>query len=109
MRCQAYESCKGGDYIGKFGIEKSFEAFLNALSEIGFNGALAIEREAVTPDVLLHNYRHPSRPLRGAMAPTDRFRAAVQEAKIGPSKDIPHVRREVIVKYVTDLQLLGML
>jgi fatty acid CoA ligase FadD9 len=58
---------------------------------------------------LLHNYRHPSRPLRGAMAPTDRFRAAVQEAKIGPSKDIPHVRREVIVKYVTDLQLLGML
>ncbi|BBZ06358.1 oxidoreductase [Mycolicibacterium doricum] len=58
---------------------------------------------------LLHNYRHPSRPLRGAMAPTDRFRAAVQEAKIGPSKDIPHVRREVIVKYVTDLQLLGLL
>lgn len=28
LRCQAYELCKGGDYIGKFGIEKSFEAFL---------------------------------------------------------------------------------
>lgn len=58
---------------------------------------------------LLHNYRHPSRPLRGAMAPTDRFRAAVQEAKIGADKDIPHVTREVIVKYVTDLQQLGQL
>ena len=58
---------------------------------------------------LLHNYRHPSRPIRGSMAPTDRFRATVQEAKIGPDKDIPHVTREVIVKYVTDLQLLGLL
>ena len=43
------------------------------------------------------------------MAPTDRFRAAVQDAKIGPDKDIPHVTPEVIVKYVTDLQLLGLL
>jgi fatty acid CoA ligase FadD9 len=33
----------------------------------------------------------------------------VQEAKIGPDKDIPHVTREVIVKYITDLELLGLL
>jgi fatty acid CoA ligase FadD9 len=58
---------------------------------------------------LLHNYQTPERPIRGSMAPTDRFRAAVQEAKIGPDKDIPHVTREVIVKYITDLQLLGLL
>ncbi len=43
------------------------------------------------------------------MAPTDVFRTAVQEAKIGPDKDIPHVTREIIVKYITDLELLGLL
>ena len=58
---------------------------------------------------LLHNYQRPEMPIRGSIAPTDRFRAAVQDAKIGPDKDIPHVSPEVIVKYVTDLQLLGLL
>jgi fatty acid CoA ligase FadD9 len=58
---------------------------------------------------LLHNYQHPQTPINGSMAPTDRFRAAVQEAKIGPDKDIPHVSEPVIVKYITDLQLLGLL
>lgn len=58
---------------------------------------------------LLHNYQRPETPIRGSMAPTDRFRTAVQDAKIGPDKDIPHVTRDVIVKYVTDLQLLGLL
>lgn len=58
---------------------------------------------------LLHNYQRPDRPIHGSMAPTDRFRAAVQEAKIGPDKDIPHVTPEVVVKYATDLQLLGLL
>ncbi|MGV0816176.1 carboxylic acid reductase [Mycolicibacterium boenickei] len=58
---------------------------------------------------LLHNYQRPERPMLGALAPTDRFRAAVQEAKIGPDKDIPHVSRDVIVKYITDLTQLGLL
>jgi fatty acid CoA ligase FadD9 len=58
---------------------------------------------------LLHNYQRPERPVRGSIAPTERFRTAVQDAKIGPDKDIPHVTPEVIVKYVTDLQLLGLL
>ncbi|MGE2721701.1 carboxylic acid reductase [Mycolicibacterium celeriflavum] len=58
---------------------------------------------------LLHNYQRPEAPIRGSMAPTDRFRTAVQDAKIGPDKDIPHITRDVIVKYVTDLQLLGLL
>ena len=58
---------------------------------------------------LLHNYTVPGTPVNGAMAPTEVFRAAVQEAKIGPDKDIPHVSREVIVKYATDLELLGLL
>jgi fatty acid CoA ligase FadD9 len=58
---------------------------------------------------LLHNYQKPQTPITGSMAPTDRFRAAVQEAKIGPDKDIPHVSEPVIVKYITDLQLLELL
>jgi fatty acid CoA ligase FadD9 len=58
---------------------------------------------------LLHNYQKPEKPLRGSLAPTDRFRAAVQEAKIGPDKDIPHVSAPIIVKYATDLQLLELL
>jgi len=58
---------------------------------------------------LLHNYQHPQTPINGSMAPTDRFRTAVQEAKIGPDKDIPHVTEPVIVKYITDLELLGLL
>ena len=58
---------------------------------------------------LLHNYQQPEKPIRGSLAPTGRFRAAVQEAKIGPDKDIPHVSAPIIVKYITDLQLLGLL
>jgi fatty acid CoA ligase FadD9 len=58
---------------------------------------------------LIHNYQRPETPIRGSIAPTDRFRSAVQDAKIGPDKDIPHVTPAVIVKYITDLQLLGLL
>jgi fatty acid CoA ligase FadD9 len=43
------------------------------------------------------------------MAPTDRFRAAVQDAKIGPDKDMPHITPQIIAKYVSDLRLLGLL
>lgn len=58
---------------------------------------------------LLHNYQQPEIPLRGSLAPTDHFRTAVQNAKIGPDKDIPHITPQVIVKYVTDLEQLGLL
>jgi fatty acid CoA ligase FadD9 len=58
---------------------------------------------------LLHNYQSPERPRQGAMASTELFRAAVQDAKIGPDKDIPHITAPVIVKYATDLKLLGLL
>jgi glycopeptidolipid biosynthesis protein len=51
----------------------------------------------------------PAEPIRGSFAPTDRFRAAVQEAKIGPDNDIPHISPPIIIEYVTDLQMLGLL
>jgi fatty acid CoA ligase FadD9 len=59
--------------------------------------------------LLLHYWQEPQKPLRGALASTERFRATVQEAKVGPDKDIPHVTAELIVKYITDLQLLELL
>jgi fatty acid CoA ligase FadD9 len=43
------------------------------------------------------------------MAPTDRFRAAVQNAKVSPGKDMPHITPQIIAKYVSDLRLLGLL
>ncbi|BBY17751.1 carboxylic acid reductase [Mycolicibacterium litorale] len=58
---------------------------------------------------LIHNYQKPEHPINGSLAPADHFRAAVQEAKIGPDKDIPHLSAPVIVKYLTDLELLGLL
>jgi fatty acid CoA ligase FadD9 len=58
---------------------------------------------------LLHKYRRPEKPSRGALAPTVRFRAAVQGAKIGLDKDIPHITAPIIVNYITNLQLLGLL
>ena len=61
--------------------------------------------------LLLRNSQQvqPAEPVCGSLAPTDRFRAAVQEAKIGPDNDIPHVSAPIIIKYVTELQLLGLL
>jgi fatty acid CoA ligase FadD9 len=58
---------------------------------------------------LLHNYQTPEHPINGSLAPADHFRTAVQDAKIGPDKDIPHISAPVIVKYITDLELLGLL
>ncbi len=58
---------------------------------------------------LLSAYRNPEPPLRGAPAPTDVFRDAVQTAKIGADKDIPHLTPSLINKYVADLQLLGLI
>ena len=58
---------------------------------------------------LLHNYQRPEHPVNGSLAPADRFRIAVQDNKIGPDKDIPHISAPVVVKYITDLELLGVL
>ncbi|OBF75480.1 oxidoreductase [Mycobacterium sp. 852002-51613_SCH5001154] len=64
-------------------------------------------QQSVLP--LLDAYRKPERPLRGAPAPTEVFRAAVQAAKLGADRDIPHLSADLIAKYVFDLRLLGLL
>jgi fatty acid CoA ligase FadD9 len=58
---------------------------------------------------LLDAYRKPETALRGAPAPTDVFRRAVQAARIGAEKDIPHLSAALIDKYVSDLRLLGLI
>lgn len=57
---------------------------------------------------LLEAFRVPEQPLRGAVAPTDVFRRAVREAKIGATHDIPHITVDLIRKYLTDLEDLGL-
>jgi amino acid adenylation domain-containing protein/thioester reductase-like protein len=90
--------------IGDFGEWlQRFETGLRALPDR--------QRQHTVLDVLLlgnSTYLQPAEPIRGSFAPTDRFRAAVQDAKVGPDNDIPHVAAPIIIKYVTDLQLLGV-
>ena len=83
-----------GDWLPRF------EGALRGLPEKQRNASLL---------PLLHNYQKPVTPINGSMAPTDRFRAAVQDAKVGPDKDIPHITPQIIAKYVSDLRLLGLL
>jgi fatty acid CoA ligase FadD9 len=64
-------------------------------------------QQSVLP--LLGAYREPEKPLRGSPTPTEEFHTAVQAAKIGADKDIPHLSAALIDKYVTDLQHLGLL
>ena len=86
-----------GDYADWL---RRFETTLRALPERQRNSSLL---------PLLHNYQKPEKPINGSMAPTDRFRAAVQDAKVGPDEDMPHITPQIIAKYVSDLRLLGLL
>jgi len=58
---------------------------------------------------LIHAYRDPQKPVKGSVAPAGRFRAAVNAARIGSAGDIPHVTPSIIEKYITNLQVLGLL
>jgi len=58
---------------------------------------------------LLHAFRKPDKPIRGAAAPTDAFHSEVRAVKAGPDKDIPHISAELIDKYADDLRQLGLL
>jgi fatty acid CoA ligase FadD9 len=58
---------------------------------------------------LLHQLRHPMPATAGAHVSSQRFHAAVRRLKVGADADIPHLSRELIQKYVRDLQLHGLL
>ncbi|GGM48616.1 putative fatty-acid-CoA ligase FadD [Longimycelium tulufanense] len=58
---------------------------------------------------LMHAFAVAGEANHGSTIPADRFRAAVQAAKVGSDKDIPHVSASLIRKYATDLQQLNLL
>ncbi|WP_405163813.1 thioester reductase domain-containing protein [Nocardia sp. NBC_01499] len=58
---------------------------------------------------LLDAYRYQRAPVAGSQLPAKKFQAAVQAAKVGPDKDIPHLTEALIDKYVSDLELLRLL
>jgi thioester reductase-like protein/amino acid adenylation domain-containing protein len=86
---------------------RRFEAALRGLPE-------KQRRHSVLQMLLTRNSRQlqPLPPTPAVAGSAGRFRAAVQAAKIGPdgeNPDIPHVSAPIVVKYVTDLQALGIL
>ncbi|XBL80803.1 amino acid adenylation domain-containing protein [Mycobacterium shigaense] len=81
-----------------------FETRLRALTELQRRHSLLemlLQRDS-------NDLKAPPPP-RERTPSTDRFRAAVQQAHIGPTNDIPHVSAPIIIQYITNLQLLGLL
>lgn len=79
---------------------RRFDTALRALPE-------RQRRHSVLP--LLHAFHRPAPAIPGSALPAERFRAAVRAAGIGPDRDIPHLTRELIEKYVADLTAAGPL
>ncbi|AMT73247.1 carboxylic acid reductase [Mycobacteroides immunogenum] len=63
-------------------------------------------QQSVLP--LLKMYEKPQPAIDGSALPTAEFSGAVREAKVGEDGEIPHVTKELILKYATDIQLLGL-
>ncbi|ADG99338.1 thioester reductase domain protein [Segniliparus rotundus DSM 44985] len=62
---------------------------------------------SLLPLAQVYSFPHPAvdgSPFRNAV-----FRADVQRARIGKDHDIPHLTRELILKYAADLAALGLL
>ncbi|MFE2941768.1 carboxylic acid reductase [Streptomyces sp. NPDC059255] len=64
----------------------------------------AQRRYSVLP--LLRGFREPEEAVPGSDVPCARFRAAVQEAGIGPDRDVPRLSPALIRQYATDLRRL---
>lgn len=58
---------------------------------------------------LLHAFAHPQPHLPGSALPARAFRAAVRAADLDPERDIPHLTRDLISKYVADLRTRELL
>ncbi len=67
--------------------------------------AIAILRDAQA--------KHPQSAIDGSALPTAEFSGAVREAKVGgldqTPGEIPHVTKELILKYADDISLLGLI
>jgi fatty acid CoA ligase FadD9 len=67
--------------------------------------ALPENQRAQSVLTVLDVYREPMTALAGSPVPGDRFRAAVHDA----GRAIPHLSRELIDKYLADLERIGVL
>ncbi|ORA64560.1 carboxylic acid reductase [Mycobacteroides franklinii] len=64
-------------------------------------------QQSVLP--LLKMYEKPQPAIDGSALPTAEFSGAVREAKVGDSGEIPHVTKDLILKYASDISLLGLI
>jgi fatty acid CoA ligase FadD9 len=77
-----------------------------------FEAALRALPRAQRPHSLLPlmgAWREPLTPRTTSVLPSERFRAAVRVAGLGPERDVPHLSRPLVEKYVADLRHLGLL
>ena len=58
---------------------------------------------------ILQAFAQPADAVDGSTITATEFRAAVQSAGVGPDKDIPHVTKQLILKYAEDLKALGLI
>lgn len=58
---------------------------------------------------LLLSFQHQQPALTAAFAPARCFRTAIARSGIGAGSDIPHIDNSIIEKYLSDLELLGLL
>jgi fatty acid CoA ligase FadD9 len=57
---------------------------------------------------LIHQLRTPMPAHAGATVSAERFRADVRKHGVGVDRDIPHLSKAFILKYLEDLRLLGL-
>jgi fatty acid CoA ligase FadD9 len=77
-----------------------------------FEGALRVLPERLRQRsalALIQSYREPEQPLLGAVAPTEVFSEAVRLAGVGTNGEIPHITKELIDKYLSDIRALRLL
>jgi fatty acid CoA ligase FadD9 len=58
---------------------------------------------------LLHQLRAPMPATSGPHVDARRFRESVRQTGVGEEADIPHLSRELRVKYVDDLKSVGLI
>jgi fatty acid CoA ligase FadD9 len=66
--------------------------------------ALPDEKRQQSSLMLLHQLREPSRPSGGALVSSKKFHDRVRELAVGPDRDIPHLSKTLIQKYLEDLR-----
>ena len=70
--------------------------------------ALPDEQRQASLLPLMQNYQRPMVPARADLLPASRFCAAVRDASVGTG-EVPAISRDIVLKYIADLQRFGLL